>query len=171
MRCGRLGFVVKEIDVINARYDELFGDEKSKAEAFDLIADRFYSKNFGTMQKTDIETLMFSVYIERILAVSADDIKTHSDYTLSRELGISPAKVRNLKVRKELQFPNKDFDWKESFVRICKNATYADGSIKISIYDPNLFNAIQNAAEENGGYIELQGNSKLLKVTPGYFLD
>ena len=43
------------------KYNELFPDEKSKAEVFDKIAEHFYRKNFGTMSKTDMETLMFSL--------------------------------------------------------------------------------------------------------------
>ena len=38
-----------------------------KAKAFDEIAKKFYLSNFGSTAKSDIETLMFSIYIERIL--------------------------------------------------------------------------------------------------------
>lgn len=41
------------------RYHELFSDD-AKAEAFDQLADVFYAGNFGTMSKSDIETLMFT---------------------------------------------------------------------------------------------------------------
>ena len=37
-----------------------------KAKAFDEIAKKFYLSNFGSTAKSDIETLMFSIYIERI---------------------------------------------------------------------------------------------------------
>lgn len=82
------------------RYSILFLDEKSKAEAFDKIAEHFCRKNFGTMSKTDMETLMFSIYIERILNIDDTKYAEYSDYTLAKELGISQAKVSNLKVRK-----------------------------------------------------------------------
>ena len=93
------------------RYNLLFSKEE-KAAAFDQIADQYYLGNFGRMSKTDFETLLFSIYIERCL----EKKQPFDDYKLSRDLGITQGKVRSLKVRKELQYPYKEFDWKTAFV-------------------------------------------------------
>lgn len=55
------------IDRAALTYRHLFPTEAVKAEAFDKIAELFYNCNFGSTSKADIETLMFSIFIERIL--------------------------------------------------------------------------------------------------------
>lgn len=120
------------------RYSILFPDEKSKAEAFDKIAEHFYRKNFVTMSKTDMETLMFSIYIERILNIDETEYTEYSDYTLAKELGISQAKVLNLKIRKQLQYP-REYDWRTAFERISDRARYENGKILMQLPDINLY--------------------------------
>lgn len=152
-----------------ARYEELFS-EKDKARAFDKIANQFYAGNFGTMAKSDMETLMFSIYIEQILSKSEDDFHTYSDFRLAKELGITQSKVSSLKVKKQLQYPH-EFRWRDSFARVSENARYENGKIKIQIPDINLYYEIKNAVEEAGGYIDVTLTPKLLQISPEYFLD
>lgn len=153
------------------RYKELFPDNTTKAQAFDKLAEAYYYRNFGQMQKTDFETLMFSLYLDRILDENEENMRTYSDYTLSKLLGITQSRVSNLKVRKELLYPYERFDWRESLKRVIEHARYEDGKIKISIPDKNLFLETKNAIEESGGYIETQLNSSLLQIRPEYFVD
>jgi hypothetical protein len=152
------------------RYHELFPDNASKAAAFDEIAEKFYAANFGTMSKTDFETLMFSIYIERILKTGEYEFSQYTDYQLSKQLGISQNKVSNLKVRKQLQYPY-DFEWRKSFAEITKNARYEDKKIKIYIPDINLYYEVKNAIEESGGYVDVTLNKTLLQISPEYFFD
>ena len=84
-------------------YNELFKDE-DKVKAFDKIAEKYYFSNFGSTSKTDFETLMFSIYIEQLLKKNQVDYNAYSDYTLSKQLGITQSKVSNLKVRKEMLY-------------------------------------------------------------------
>ena len=156
---------------LEERYKNLFPSDKEKAAAFDEIAKQFYFCNFGTMQKSDIETLLFSLYLDRILDMSEEDMQSYSDYTLSKYLGITQNKVSALKVRKELKYPYPKFDWKKSLARISENARYENGKIKIHIPDKNLYLEIKNAVESMGGYVEVQLNSTLLQVSPEYFLN
>ena len=152
-----------------ARYEELFSEE-DKARAFDKIANQFYAGNFGTMAKSDMETLMFSIYIEQILSKSEDDFHTYSDFRLAKELGIAQSRVSSLKVKKQLQYPH-EFRWRDSFARVSENARYENGKIKIQIPDINLYYEIKNAVEEAGGYIDVTLTPKLLQISPEYFLD
>lgn len=155
----------------NRKYNQLFDTAKAKAEAFDKIAEQFYDANFGTISKSDIDVLLFSIYIEQILEKEETNLNAYSDYTLSKELGITQSKVSTLKVKKQLLYPYEKFDWKASFARISQNAVYENNKIKIHIPDKNLYIELQNAIESNGGFIETQLNSHLLQIRPEYFLD
>ena len=46
-----------------------FFDEKSKCDAFDRIAEHFFL-NFGSMQKSEFELLLFSIYTDRLAVLS-----------------------------------------------------------------------------------------------------
>lgn len=157
--------------IAQEKYASLFFDAESKAAAFDKIAELYYFGNFGSTSKADFDVLMFSLYLEQILNQSEDDIWSYSDYKLSKLLGITQQKVGSLKVKKELKYPYKQFDWRESFRRICKKAQYIDGRIRLNIPDRNLFLEIKNAVEEQGGYLEMQLNSSLLVIHPEFFVD
>ena len=93
---------------------------KEKEKYFDEIAAKFFNRNFGTASKNDIELLMFKFYIETLIndyedksdkTINYDNI---SDYKIARDLGITPQRVRNLKLKKDLVYPQK-FDWRVSF--------------------------------------------------------
>lgn len=152
-------------------FNKLFSDDKEKAAAFDKIAEKFYYANFGSTSKSDIETLMFSIYIEQILKTEENNFDAYSDYTLSKLLGITQSKVSSLKVRKELQYPFDKFEWRNSLARIADRAVYEDGKIKLFIPDRNLYLEVKNAIERTGGFVEIQLTSNLLQVRFEYFLD
>lgn len=152
------------------KYYHMFGDE-DKIRAFDAIAEKYYKCNFGTCSKSEMDVLMFSLYIEQILKKNNVDFTSYSDYSLSKQLGITQAQVSNLKVKKELKYPYDDFNWKKSFALVIKNAWYEDDSIKMHIPDKNLYIEIKNAIEENGGYVDVQLNKNLLKVPICCLLD
>lgn len=152
------------------KYEEYFSSE-DKIAAFDKIAERYYCANFGTMTKSDFETLLFSIYLEQILNKNEADMSQYSDYTLSKILGITQAKVSSLKVKKELMYPYKNFKWQKSFERISEKAIYEKGKIMLLIPDRNLYLEIKNAIEESGGFVEVQLTRNLLQVRLEYFLD
>lgn len=161
----------KAVENSKKKYDEMFPDDKSKAIAFDKIAERYYLSNFGSSSKTDIDILMFSIYLEQILDKSEDEISSYSDYTLSKLLGLTQSKISNLKVKKELLYPYEKFDWRKSFERILVNYRYEDGKIKLHIPDKNLYYELKNVIECSGGYVEVSLNPTLLQVSPIFFVD
>lgn len=152
-----------------AEYDRLFYPPEKKIEAFDQIAERFYMANFGEMQKVDFETLLFSLYLERILDESQESMNTYSDYELSKHLGLTQSKINTLKIRKELKYPYYKFHWKEAFKRILGNAVYENGKIRLNIQDPNLYLEVKNAIESCGGYVAK--SQPVLQVLPEFFVD
>lgn len=156
----------------NKRYEELFGnDYESKAKAFDEIAKVYYDKNFGTMQKSDFDVLMFSIYIEQILKKSESDFDSYSDYTLSKELGITQQRINSLKQKKELKYPKENFDWKKAFEIYLKKSKYIDKKIKVYIPDPNVYLEIKNIVETNGGIVDIKRNRSILQLSPADFIE
>jgi len=151
--------------------------EEQKAKLFDEIAKHYYESNFGQASKADMELLMFRFYIEKMINENKADDGTVdyckiSDYKISKDLGITQQKVRNLKLKNHLCEPI-DFDWKLSFATLIKNARYEKQTqtVKINIPDPVLFMEVQNYVEEKGGYIDKQFNGNILQLRAEYFLD
>lgn len=151
------------------RYEGLFG-EADKAKLFDIIAEQFYAGNFGQMSIADFETMMFSIYIERILDQDNTNFSAYSDYKLAKELGITQSRVSALKVKKQLQYPY-SYNWQASLAKVSDRARYENGMIKLQIPDVNLYYDIKNAIEERGGFIEVSLTKNLLVVPLAYFLD
>lgn len=151
------------------KYEALFDSSEKKAAAFDKIARNYYLGNFGSMSKTDLDVLMFSLLLEEILGQTEDDISTYSDYALAKQLGITQSRVSNLKLKKHLQYPYKDFDWRVSFKRCCGNARLDSGKIRINLRDVNLYYELRNEIEEKGGYAEASLTRNLLIITPEDF--
>ena len=158
-------------DEAKRQYELLFDSDESKAKAFDQIAQRYYFTNFGSVSKADLDVLLFSLYLDRLLDVAKDEYSAYSDYTLSKLLGITQTRVSSLKVRKELLYPYEGFSWQESFLRISKRAIFEDNRIKLYIPDRNLYLEVKNAIESSGGYVEVQLTPTLLQVRLEYFLD
>lgn len=149
-------------------YRDLFKEE-DKAAAFDKIAEQFYERNFGRMSKSDMEILMFSIYIEQILARNEYAFNAYSDYRLAEALGVPQSKISSLKIKKQMRYPH-EFDWKKSFEIVSKNARYENGKIIIQIPDINLYDEIKNVVEANGGYVSVTLTKNLFKITPEYFI-
>lgn len=163
--------VRKDTDELRRKYDAIFDSDKLKAKAFDKIAENYYLGNFGSMQKSDIDVLMFSIFIEGILERSESDINTYSDYTLAKQLGIPQSRISNLKVKKQLQYPYEGFDWKKSFGRVCNNAIFEGGKIRINLRDRNLYYELKNQIDESGSYVETTLTSNLLVISVTDFYD
>ena len=102
-----------------------------EALAFEMIAGQYLNKNFGRMGKSDFEVLIFSIYIEHLL----ENGLPYDDYTIALQLGISESRVRNLKIKKELQYPYPKYNWKKAFVERIRYAQYDDkkAMVKVSI--------------------------------------
>lgn len=145
-----------------------FTDEE-KISLFDKISSAYFERNFGSMSKADLETLLFSEYIEHCLN-NKDDF---DDYTLSKQLGITQQRVRSLKERKELKYPYRNFVWEDSFAESVKNAKFdkSDRYIKMIIEDVNVMNEIRHYIEKKGWYDECSLNKKMLRIPIECFWD
>jgi hypothetical protein len=151
--------------------------KEEKAQLFDEIAGHFYNANFGQLSKSDMELMMFHFYVDKLISDNQNpdgtiDYRKCSDYKISKDLGITQQRVRNLKVKKQLIYPIQ-YDWKSALATLTENARYDKDSKKVvlNIPDPNLYLEIQNFIEENGAYVEKQLNSKVLQIRAEYYID
>lgn len=131
-----------------------------------VIASKFFNRNFGQASKSEIELLMFHLYMEHRLK----NKKSTTDYSLSKELGITQQRIRNLRIKEQLVYP-REIDWKEYLAKQLDNARYDDPLIVIDIPDPNVLIEIKNHLEESGKYVRLERNSRLLSMRIEFFLD
>lgn len=143
--------------------------QEQKCAIFDKIAENYFQRNFGSMSKSDFETLLFSEYIENRIANQLP----FDDYSLSKELGITQSRIRSLKEKKELKYPYAEFNWKNSFVEAVKNAKLdkTDHYIKIIVQDVNVMNEVRNYIEQKGWYDECSLNKKLLRIPMDCFTE
>ena len=153
-----------------------FTDE-DKIRFFDELSLSFYKQNFGLLSKSEVELMMFRFYLEKMIADNTRedgtiDYSKCSDYKISKDLGITQQKVRNLKIKNQLTHPI-EFDWKKALANLTENARYdkITQKITLNIPDPNLYLEIQNFIEDSGAYIEKQLNSKVLQLRVEYYID
>lgn len=142
--------------------------DNEKIALFDQIADNYFNRNFGTMLKADVDTLIFSAYIEHCL----NNELPYDDYTLSIQLGLTEARVRSLKERKQLRYPYKDYHWKEAFIQLIPNAKYSETKklVQLNIGDVNLIKDVRNYVYSHGWFDEFQLNPKLFQCRVDYFI-
>ena len=142
-------------------------DEKERA--FDRIIDEYFSKSFGSMSKTNIDILFFSVYQEHCI----ESGKNSDDYSMAQELGISQGRIRSLKMNAELQYPRQEFNWKNQFAEYIKKAIYDKNKdmIKVMIPDVIVMNELRHYLEIKGWFDEYSLNPKLFQCRVDFFLD
>lgn len=162
------------LSLINSYYGDQAKLLKKKADAFDRIANLFYSRNFGTANKSDIELLMFDILLNILIENNTDndnvlDYNECSDYNIAKLLGITQEKVRNLKVKKQARYPVK-FDWRKSLCKIQNNIRLDETTNKVVIptNDPNLYYEIRHFIEQKGGYIKIERGYNCIVIRPEY---
>lgn len=146
-------------------HDQWTDDEKRRA--FETISGYFYQRNFGRMGKADLDLLMFSFYLDHLSENNLPD----DDYSISTALGITESRVRNMKIKRELQYPSNK-NWKEDFIKRIPYAVYDDKTalVKVSIPDPNVKRELEHFIDEHNWYSEYQLNTKLLQMRADQFI-
>ncbi len=143
--------------------------DKEAAANFRKLAQLFYDKNYGQASKSEVELLMFHFYMKNLRdkasASGSKSYSTYSDYKISKEIGITQQRVRNLKIKEQLIYP-REFNWKEEFEKLLDHAQYnkVTHMVSIDIPDPNLYIEIKNYFQENGKVVEKTLNSREFKI-------
>ena len=148
-----------------------FYSSEDKAKLFDEITGHFFNRNFGSMSKSDYETMLFRIMLDYLREKEPDRC---SDYQISKILGISQSRVRNFKIKAELIYPRQGFDedWKKAFTADVRYAKYDENSglVKMNIKDITVLFELRNYMENNGWYDEYQLNPKLFQCPLDVFI-
>lgn len=142
-----------------------------KINSFNILSEKFYLGNFGNFSKTEFDLLMFHFFYENYKKNSKK--KYISDYEISKELGITQSRVKNLRIKCELMYPDQNFDWKQEFKNKVSDARFNHLTEKVSIpiFDPIILLEVQNYVEEIDLYNEVKVTSKVLETNIFSFLD
>ena len=157
--CGQKGKIMGRNDFENWE----------KIEAFEDISVQYYYQNFGSLTKTDFETLLFKIYLRHLKAnkLSMDD------YSISRDLGITQSKVRNMKLRIDLRDSERDSDlWMEEFATCVSTAIYDEKKrlVKVMVPEVTVMMELRHFMEKNRWYDEYQLNPKLFQCPLEFFV-
>lgn len=150
-----------------------------KAEAFDRLAQMYYNHNFGNCTKSDVDLQMFMIYFEAAKKAAADengfiDENLISDYKIGKALGITPARVKNLRLKMELLYPDDNYDWRKDMAAVLagkRSLSAQNGQVEITIRSKNLMNAVQDWAEDQGEIVGMTFNSKVICLSIGCLFD
>lgn len=100
---------------------------------------------------------MFTAYLDSL------DENEINDYEISIDLGITESKVRNLRIKSQLQYP-REIKWEEKLASAIEKGTYdpVQKQVTITIEDPSVRNRIRYEVESRFGTVNLSLNSKQL---------
>ena len=142
---------------------------EEKEALFDTLMEMYFHKNFGSLSKMDLETYLFSFYLEHLM----NNKFNYDDYTIGKDLGLTLSRVRGLKERKELKYPHEGYDWREIFLQYAADAKYDESRhlIKFSIPDVNVIKDVRYYFERNHQYDEIQLNPKLFACRADAFIE
>ncbi len=141
---------------------------------FSEIEKKFLNHNFGTVSKSDFELLIFHYLMKNLesrLSNSCNEEKNViSDFEIGWKLGITPQRVRNLRMKERLVYHHNDkiggdiSDWKKHIKAVLPRARFNElsNNAELTLNDPLIFAEIQDLLERNGYNVYIQLNKKLL---------
>ena len=124
-----------------------------------------FTNRFGSFNKSDYEVLMFTAYLDSL------DENEINDYEISIALGITESKVRNLRIKSQLQYP-RVIKWEKKLASAIEKGTYdpVQKQVTITIEFPSVRNRIRYEVESRYGTVNLSLNSKQLVLPVESFL-
>ena len=144
--------------------DKNFGfSEQEKIALADDILPLFLNKNFGTVQKTEIELVVFHHYLKHCKSLNT----SVSDLNVGKQLGITPARVRNMKLKDYLHQDDDDSIWKQELLKQMNETSFEirGKDILFVIRDVTLMTELRNFLEENGFVNEYSLNPNLFSCS------
>ena len=133
-----------------------------------FFLDKYFERGFGSMNKTDIEILLFHSLQQ------FGDIKDKSDFELCRSLKISESKVKRLRYESHIIYGDQtDKDLKVRLYSYLSNARFLKdkGYIQFSIEDKFLRNWFYSKVKEINGFTDTSHNSEIVKISNQTFAD
>lgn len=127
---------------------------------------RYFASGFGGMQKRDLDTLVFGLLLKYgAFGGSADAPDTTE---ISFQLGISPARVRNLLRDAQLRYLQYDeHEAKNRLIKLFESARFEQtGSyITFSVSDPLLQQYFTHWLNQVNGFFDATFNPNLIKIS------
>ncbi len=167
-RPGTLASAARENYPPAAVQQEIAGNVE-KEKCFDAIAKRYFCANFGTMTKSEMDTLLFSFFYKSYRKYCAGGKKEPSDLEVAKLLGITPSRVSSLRLKADLMYPDEQpEDWRTVFCAALKKASYnaKTGKIIISLPDRLVYFEAKEAFERAGGQPEYTLTPNLMQIPP-----
>lgn len=126
----------------------------------------YLASGFGGMQKRDLDTLVFSLLLKYGAFGSSTDAPDTTE--ISFQLGINPARVRNL--LRDAQLRYLQYDEHEAKVRLIKlfeSARFEQEGpyVKFSISDPLLQQYFSRWLNQVNGFFDATFNPNLIKIS------
>lgn len=146
---------------------------KKDAENYRELKKLFFEKNFGSTPKSSIELLMFHQFILEEEKSNMDHAmsgltkyESTSDFKIACKLGITPSRVRNLKLKEQLVYPRKNVDWKQYVLKMMEHVKLNenDRTVELTIHHPWMFAQIKDYIESQNGQVYIQMNESLLSL-------
>ncbi len=151
--------------------------EDDYKEFFAFFKSNYFNNKFSTLTKGDVETYLFHFLIKKYRKINSDgyyvDDSSMTDFKMACLLGVTPQKIRSLKMKERLLFPDDQYDWKKQLLAISSQARYDTDKKRVilNVSDNWLFANIQDCLEEKGEPIEMQLNGKILQIPLPYYID
>lgn len=143
----------------------------AKRENAEELVKFYFEPSFGARSKSDIDLMMFKIYYAGLNGEGSSDIE------ISRDLKITQAKVRSLKNRLRLVYPQESGEdlghYLEELFATTKYIHYNEKSdkIEITVLDSILYENIKDCLEEGGACLDITLNPKLFSITAGQFVE
>ena len=139
------------------------------AKIGNVMIKNYFEHNFGSMAKSDLETLLFHLYVEDLKGIKAEI----DDYTISKALGITQSRVRALKERSTLKYSINELDLKEGILNVIKSAYYCKTDKKIHCFINDVIAQIEirHYLETRFMFDEFSLNPKVMILTPKAFFE
>ncbi len=142
------------------------------------LTDKCFDKNFGTLSKSEFDLILFKHYLaaaNQYVTDSNGAVNTNkiSDYKLGFALGVTPTRVRNLRLKVSLT-NKQEANWRSELIKVLENRNnikFSGDYFQIVVRDKNLFFAIEDWLEDRGNTADITLNPKQLRVEKRAFYD
>ena len=126
-----------------------------------------YDHNFGTLNKTDFELLMFHHYMESVRKSGL----AYTNYEIAKQLGITVQRVMGLKDKEASRFPYDESIWRKQFLECFKSLYMSGDKLVINITDRRLYRELESYLEKQGLGTEYDLNPSIFKAEPEKFIN
>ena len=139
---------------------KMFGTEPS----FMKIAECYYDRNFGTISKSDMDLLMFTILYRGL--TNLNEGEAPRDLALAKLLGITSQRVQNLREKMVFKYPdNGSKTWEEKIAELFKTPAFQmvnDKEVHAFIEDSMLRKEVEDFLKVNHFPIEYTLNKEVI---------